>query len=577
MRYAEHLLASGIGAASSRLVLSLLLRKRTVSTQAALKLLDDANAAIHYNREVLQTALDQVRQGIAVFDNELHLICWNRQFGEILDLPPSVVRVGATLAEMLRFNAEHGAFGEGEPDALVAGTARSRLRDSAEPFFERFPERNLVVEVRSDKMPGGGIVTTLTDITPSVEAAEALERANASLEGRVRERTRELERLNGELLSAKAVADDANISKTRFLAAASHDLLQPLNAARLYVTSLVERQGGGENATLIGNIDASLDAVEEILGALLDISRLDSGVMKPEIASFRIDEILRQLEVEFAPLAREKGLKLKFMPSSLTVTSDRRLLRRLLQNLVSNAVKYTLKGRVLVGCRRSGDRVRIEVIDTGIGIPKSKQRVIFQEFHRLEQGARVARGLGLGLSIVERIARVLDHTIELESALGRGSQFTVEAPCAPPRAAVARAPHAATRRVRPAHRHARSVHRQRTENSRGHVHSARRLGLRRTQGSGTAGGAGANAPEDAAAWDAGRLSSRRRQRSRCDPRVAPAVRRPARDLDHRRPRRETAQGSGSRQRAGALQADQAGVVARARSDQSRVQRIAAAE
>jgi signal transduction histidine kinase len=436
MRYAEHLLASGIGAASSRLVLSLLLRKRTVSTQAALKLLDDANAAIHYNREVLQTALDQVRQGIAVFDNELHLICWNRQFGEILDLPPSIVRVGATLAEMLRFNAEHGAFGKGDPEALVSERLTQYAKGS-EPFFERFPERNLVVEVRSDRMPGGGIVTTLTDITPSVEAAEALERANASLEGRVRARTKELERLNGELLSAKAIADDANISKTRFLAAASHDLLQPLNAARLYVTSLVERQGNSEDAPLIGNIDASLDAVEEILGALLDISRLDSGVLKPEIANFRIDEILRALEVEFAPLAREKGLKLKFVASSLTVTSDRRLLRRLLQNLVSNAVKYTPKGRVLVGCRRSGDRVRIDVIDTGIGIPKSKQRVIFQEFHRLEQGAKVARGLGLGMSIVERIARVLDHPIEIESALGRGSQLSVEAPRAAPIAAVA--------------------------------------------------------------------------------------------------------------------------------------------
>jgi len=150
----------------------------------------------------------------------------------------------------------------------------------------------------------------------------------------------------------KADAEEANISKTRFLAAASHDILQPLNAARLYVTSLVERQGGGNDAQLIGNIDASLDAVEEIFGALLDISRLDTGAMKAEIVGFRIDELLRQLEVEFAPLAQEKGLELEFMPCSLAVQSDRRLLRRLLQNLVSNAIKYTPKGRVLVGCRR---------------------------------------------------------------------------------------------------------------------------------------------------------------------------------------------------------------------------------
>ncbi|HVY59035.1 MAG TPA: PAS domain-containing hybrid sensor histidine kinase/response regulator [Xanthobacteraceae bacterium] len=430
LRYAEHLLASAIGAASSRLVLSLLLRKRTVSTKAALKLLDDANAAIHYNREILQTALDHVRQGIAVFDKDMHLICWNRQFGEILDLPPEMVRVGIALADILHFNAERGAFGPGEADALVRERLR-RYAAGAAPFLERFPERGLVIEVRANAMPGGGFVTTFTDITPSVEAAEALERANATLEGRVRERTKELERLNTELARAKSIAEDANISKTRFLAAASHDILQPLNAARLYVTSLVERQGGGEEGRLVGNIDASLEAVEEILGALLDISRLDTGAMKPEISAFRVDELLAQLEVEFTPLAREKGLDLVFVPCSLSVRSDRRLLRRLLQNLVSNAVKYTPEGRVLVGCRRRGAHLRIDVYDTGIGIPQSKRRTVFKEFQRLDQGAKVARGVGLGLSIVERIARVLDHEVGLASQIGRGSHFSVEVPLAP--------------------------------------------------------------------------------------------------------------------------------------------------
>jgi CheY-like chemotaxis protein len=147
--------------------------------------------------------------------------------------------------------------------------------------------------------------------------------------------------------------------------------------------------------------------------------------------NFRIDELMRQLEVEFTPLARAKGLELVFVSSSLAVRSDRRLLRRLLQNLVSNAIKYTPKGRVLIGCRRKGSRVRIDVIDTGVGIPKSKQREVFLEFHRLDQGARVARGLGLGLSIVERIARVLDHELDIKSKPARGSRFSVEIPLAP--------------------------------------------------------------------------------------------------------------------------------------------------
>ncbi len=427
MRYAEHLLASAIGAASSRLVLSLLLRKRTVSTKAALKLLDDASAAIHYNREILQKALDHVQEGIAVFDKDFSLICWNRQYGEILDLPPELTSVGVGLDEILRSNARQGALGPGAIEDLVADRVARYTRGN-EPVLERFAERGLVVEVRSNLMPDGGLVTTVTDITPSVVAAEELERANTTLERRVRDRTAELTRLNAELVRAKADAEEANISKTRFLAAASHDILQPLNAARLYVTSLIERQGRGEDAPLVGNIDASLEAVEEIFGALLEISRLDAGAMRPELVSFRVDDLLRQIEVEFAPLAKEKGLDLTFAPCSLSVRSDRRLLRRLLQNLVSNAVKYTPKGRVLVGCRRSQHALRIEVHDTGLGIPTSKRRVIFQEFQRLDEGAKVARGLGLGLSIVERIARVLGHRLDVRSVSGRGSRFSFEVP-----------------------------------------------------------------------------------------------------------------------------------------------------
>src|SRR6186713_616007 len=369
VRYAEHILASALGGASSRLVLSLLLRKRTVSTKAALKLLDDANAAIQYNREILQTALDHVRQGIAVFDKDLQLICWNRQFGEILDLPPSLVRAGVGLADILRFNGRRGPRADDHTEEFVSAQLE-RYVSSNEPFLERFAE-GMVIEVRANRMPDGGVVTTFTDITSSVEAAEALERSNETLERRVRERTEELTRLNAALARAKGEADAANISKTKFLAAASHDILQPLNAARLYVTSLIER-GGREDRRLIDNIDASLEAVEEIFGALLDMSRLDTGALRPEFASFRIDELMRQIELEFAPLAATKGLGLTFVPCSLVVRSDRRLLRRLLQNLVSNAIKYTPAGRVLVGCRRQNDVVRIDVYDTGVGIPQSK-------------------------------------------------------------------------------------------------------------------------------------------------------------------------------------------------------------
>ena len=170
--------------------------------------------------------------------------------------------------------------------------------------------------------------------------------------------------------------------------------------------------------------------MEDILTALLDMSRLDAGAMKPELTAFRIDDILGQLKIEFAPLAANKGLDLVFAPCSLAVRSDRRLLRRLLQNLVSNAIKYTVKGTVLVGCRRRRGRLRIEVWDTGLGIPESKRKAVFREFERLDNAAG-AHGLGLGLSIVERLGRVLGHRIGLRSWPGKGSVFSVELPAAP--------------------------------------------------------------------------------------------------------------------------------------------------
>src|SRR3569832_773922 len=188
----------------------------------------------------------------------------------------------------------------------------------------------MVIEVLTNRMPGGGFVITFTDVTPSFEAAEALERANATLEKRVRARTEELTRLNSELALAKSAAEDANISKTRFLA-----------AARLYITSLVQQQKPGEESRLVENIDDSLEAIEEILSALLDISRLDAGAMTTSVTNFKVGDLMRSLEIEFAPIARAKGLALTFVPSSLPVQSDRLLLRRLLQNLISNAIKYT--------------------------------------------------------------------------------------------------------------------------------------------------------------------------------------------------------------------------------------------
>ena len=244
-------------------------------------------------------------------------------------------------------------------------------------------------------MPDGSLVTTYTDVTAQVAAEESLEK-------RVAERTEELTRVNIELAHAKAQAEEANSSKTRFLAAASHDLLQPLNAARLYATSLSEGAAGsrsavvGEMRKLARNVDLSLEAVEEILTTIIEISRLDAGALKPELHAFAINDILEQLRIEFEPMAREKQVNLEGSSCSLPELSDRRLLRRLLRNLVSNALKYTpSQGRVLVGARRRPGGLCLEVWDTGVGIPEDQQKIVFQEFTRLGSAQQTAAGLGL--------------------------------------------------------------------------------------------------------------------------------------------------------------------------------------
>lgn len=430
LRYAEHLLASAIGASSSRLALSLVLRRQNLSTRAALQLLDEASAALQHDRDILQHALDHAQQGITVLDRDLRLLCWNQSFIDLYGFSPDLVRIGVGLEEIVRVNAQQGAYGPGAVDDLVETRLHSMLHQSG-PVRVRLHPSGRVISVRSNRLPSGGLVNTYTDVTDIVAQEEARERETETLEQRVRERTEELMRLNEQLSSAKREADEANASKTQFLAAASHDILQPLNAARLYATSLSEGARDPRQASLAENVDASLDAVEEILITLLDISRFDAGAMKPRWATIPVADVFKQLSRDFGPIAAAKGLDLRFVSTSLSVRSDGRLLGRLLQNLVSNAVKYTSEGRVLVGARRRGGQLRIEVCDTGMGIPASKKKTIFREFQRLATGAKAAPGLGLGLSIVERIAKALDIGIGVESVPGKGSVFCVTVPIAP--------------------------------------------------------------------------------------------------------------------------------------------------
>ena len=382
-------------------------------------------------RDILQQAIDVARDGMAIYDRELRLVAWNRAYRDMFEFPVGLLRAGATLEALVRCNAERGLYGDGPIDETLVARL-DVLRQPNEGLRMEYAPFGRVLEMRSVRLRDGGLFFTYSDTTAQAKSEEELEAENQTLERRVRERTEELEGLNLELAQAKAEAEDANISKTRFLAAASHDLLQPLNAARLYTTSLCERlriEPGSEATRLAANVDASLEAVEDILGALLEITQIDAGATRVEIGPVDLGDLLRQLGVDFAPTAAKRRLTLTIVPCSLAVTSDRRLLRRLLQNLISNALKYTAEGGVLVGARRCGTTgVRLDVLDTGCGIPAAKQRVIFREFERLHNAADEAPGAGLGLSIVERLSLVLGHEVTLASAVGKGSRFSVAVP-----------------------------------------------------------------------------------------------------------------------------------------------------
>ncbi|HWK66083.1 MAG TPA: PAS domain-containing hybrid sensor histidine kinase/response regulator [Rhizobiaceae bacterium] len=423
IRFSEQLLASAVGSSSARLILSLLFQRNDSASRDAFRLLDDATEALQHNRDLLQIALDQMEQGITVFDRDFRLTCWNRQYRNLFDLPDEMGQVGVRVSQILRFLTERGDIPAG-----FEVTALNRLSDFGTPWKIELKTSGRILEIRSNPMPDGGIVATYADITASVQADLALKRINETLEQRVRHRTAELTRVNEELGQAQVLAEEANLGKTRFLAAVGHDILQPLNAARLYCSSLMEKTGNSMLADAVANIESSLDSVETILGAVLDISRLDTGAMKPAEGVFTLEGFLRQIGTDFQPLAAEKRLQLTIVPSTIAVNTDRNLLRRLVQNLVSNAIKYTRSGRVLVGVRRRGELAEIQVFDTGIGIPADKLNMVFREFTRLDEGAREAQGLGLGLSIVDRIARVLRLEIQIDSGRGKGTRFSVLLP-----------------------------------------------------------------------------------------------------------------------------------------------------
>ncbi len=424
----ERELAAVLGAASARLLLDAARRAQgpdTVALDTVAAIVGEASQALRFNQRVLEAALENMSQGISVVDAELRLVAWNRRYAERFDYPPELLRVGVSVAELVRWNAARGLAGAGDAEREV-GKRLAHMRAGTPYVAERrFPD-GAVIEIRGNPMPGGGFVATFTDVTAFRRSEGELKRIAETLEQRVGERTIELER-------AREEAERANRAKSRFLAAVSHDLAQPLNAAHLFTHALAQQLSHPQYREAVVNIDGALVSAEELLAGLLDISRLDAGGMRPQVRAFPLGETLLHLAAEFGVLAREKGLRLRCVATRAWVRSDPQLLRRVLQNFLANAVRYTASGRILLGCRRRGDALDIEVWDTGPGIAEADQALIFEEFRRLD---RDGQGLGLGLAIADRMARLLGHPLGLRSTLGRGTVFALRVPLA---AAVERA------------------------------------------------------------------------------------------------------------------------------------------
>lgn len=431
VEYTRLQLSSVLGSASTRMVMKAVTTQQNMPLQDVVNIVDEANKLFQFNRELLQAGVENIEQGISVIDADMRLVAWNKRYVELLDYPENFVTAGKPIADLIRFNAERGVIitnKSNEENAKENDDFINRriehMRQGNSHHFQREMPSGIVLEIRGQAMPGGGFVSTFSDITAHIEAAKALQQANENLEQRVIERTHELSK-------AKAEAEAANTSKSKFLAAASHDLMQPFNAMSLFTNMLNKKVQNSELEELATNIQNSLSAAEILLSDLVEISRLDNSSQKVDKHCFAIDDLLMPLSKEFTLLAQQAKLHFSYVKSSCVVETDQRLLRRVIQNFLSNAINYcpqmNRRGKVLLGVKHQQNNIVIEVWDNGPGIPQDKQTTIFKEFERLNPN-QAASGLGLGLAISERIAKLLGFTISVKSTLGKGTCFSISLP-----------------------------------------------------------------------------------------------------------------------------------------------------
>ena len=439
VRRVERYLAAIVGSASAQSAITLLQRTEPLQFSDIAAIVGGTSEQLQFNRDLLQTTVETISQGICVVDGDLRVVAWNRRYEQMFDYPPRLLYVGCPIKAVYEFNAKRGLYRDSDNLERQVERRLDLLRSGGSHRFERTLPNGTTIQVVGNPMPNGGFVATYTDISDYKAVVKALEEAKATLEDRVAQRTADLSNLNYMLaeenrLRARAEAElrGMHASKSRFMQAASHDLLQPISAAKLFVTSIQHQLTGTDQAALsrqVDHVQKSLETAEKLIAALREISGLEGGKMQADTKCFNIGPMLDELATEFGALALDKGIELHFVPCRVVVESDPHLLRRILQNFLSNAIHYTKRGRLLLGCRRCGEGLRIEVWDTGPGIAPDAMDRIFLEFERLSPGATSTdKGLGLGLTIAKGMADLMEHEIGVRSSPGEGSVFSIVVP-----------------------------------------------------------------------------------------------------------------------------------------------------
>lgn len=430
-------LSNLVGHSSSKALVHGLAKGNHFVIEEVVNIFEDTTRALRQKQEIISASFEHISSGISVVNENLEVVAWNRRYEQMFNYPDGMLTQGRNVEEIFRFNAKRGILGAGDIEELVHKRLEHLKNGGAYRVVRQ--HQDITFEIRGTPLPAGGYVTTYEDITEFMVAQQALEAVNSTLESRIKERTRELETVNTELvkqinhgteveqqlIKSKAFAEQTSREKTKLLALASHDILQPLNAASLYAGALKE-SANDQHVDVIEKLQSSISAAETIISSLLEISKLDSGRLTARQSPVCINSLFELFKHSYGVQAKE-GVDIDFVATQLQVMTDVKYLARILQNFVSNAVKYTDSGRVLMGCRRRKDSVEIQIWDTGHGISKENQLRIFEDFYRVQKHADQS-GIGLGLAVAMRFAELLSLKINVHSTLGKGSCFSVTVP-----------------------------------------------------------------------------------------------------------------------------------------------------